>query len=105
VEDATSSSVSREFEAVVLSPLAVVRSEEAAPEVLEDRLLSAVDTAEEERPTSGSAGKEAASKSPAAPSSLPAAWSRTIRVDLQDANTHLRFLLPYIHCGIDTETY
>ena len=47
------------------------------PEVLEDRLLSAVDTAEEERPTSGSAGKEAASKSPAAPSSLPAAWSRT----------------------------
>lgn len=77
MEDATSSSVSREFEAVVLSPLAVVRSEEAAPEVLEDRLLSAVDTAEEERPTSGSAGKEAASKSPAAPSSLPAAWSRT----------------------------
>jgi len=105
VEDATSSSVSRKFEAVVLSPLAVVRSEEAAPEVLEDRLLSAVDTAEEERPTSGSAGKEAASKSPAAPSSLPAAWSRTIRVDLQDANTHLRFLLPYINCGIDTETY
>lgn len=105
MEDATSSSVSRKFEAVVLSPLAVVRSEEAAPEVLEDRLLSAVDTAEEERPTSGSAGKEAASKSPAAPSSLPAAWSRTIRVDLQDANTHLRFLLPYIHCGIDTETY
>jgi len=43
VEDATSSSVSRKFEAVVLSPLAVVRSEEAAPEVLEDRLLAAVD--------------------------------------------------------------
>ena len=88
----------------------MVRSEEATPEVLEDRLLSAVDTAEEERPTSGSAGKEAASKSPAAPIKPPGCVVENIRVDLQDANTHLRFLLPYIHfpyihCGIDTETY
>jgi len=35
----------------------------------------------------------------------PGCVVENIRVDLQDANTHLRFLLPYIHCGIDTETY
>ncbi|WP_309341353.1 hypothetical protein, partial [Actinomyces viscosus] len=76
VAEATSSSVSRKLEAVTLNPLAVVRSEEAAPDVLEDSRLSTVDTAEEERPTSGSAGKEAPSRPPATPSSLPAAWSR-----------------------------